>query len=114
MEVSKKVNTNFNCHWAYKRHRPYKNQPITTKPIFIAPNALVIITGKLRNSIPYKIQIIAPDKRNEYVKMDISLALLVLNILYACGKFANPPTVPKIVAKIDNIVILCLSYNKNI
>ena len=31
---------------------PYKNQPITTSPMFTAPNILVIIIGKLPISIP--------------------------------------------------------------
>lgn len=49
---------------------------------------------------------IAPTKRKEYVYIDISLALFLLNILYACGKFAIPPIIPKIVANIAMMVIL--------
>lgn len=65
-----------------------------------------IIIGRFLISIPYKTQIIAPIKKIENVIIEMSFALFLLNILYACRKFDKAIKIPNIVARYDKIVML--------
>ena len=55
--------------------------------------------------IPYNNQTIELKKNIEFVVIDKSLALLVLNILIIWGIFAKPVVTPNIVARIGNAFI---------
>ena len=64
------------------------------------------IMGMLLISMPYRIQMIPPGTKIQYVTGAISPALFLLKIFHACGNPDNAITPPDIVANSSKIVIV--------